>query len=110
MRSKLVLLSEKTVIIYGDSTSKHKQFAVWCSEAVIGNLHLKQSAGFSEDLCRNTFKKPLSGCEENSMEALFSKKKKKNLEYKAHFHKRKKKKEKETRGHRCNHWEIFMHA
>lgn len=91
LRSELVLLSEKTVIIYGDSTSKHRQFAVWCSEAVIGNLHLKQSAGFSEDLCRNTFKKPLSGCEENSTEALFSKtKQNKNLEYKAHFHKYKK--------------------
>lgn len=38
LRSKLVLLSEKTVIIYGDSTSKHKAFAVWCSEAVIGNF------------------------------------------------------------------------
>lgn len=41
LRSKLVLLSEKTVIIYGDSTSKHKEFAVWCSEAVIGNLHFE---------------------------------------------------------------------
>lgn len=88
-----------------------KQFAVWCSEAVIGNLHLKQSAGFSEDLCRNTFKKPLSGCEENSMEALFSNKQtNKQIWNIRHISTKEKKKEKETRGHRCNHWEIFMHA
>ena len=48
------------------------------------NLHLKKSADFFEDLCRNTFKKPLSGCEGKKRKyrgLIFN-----NVKNKAHFH------------------------
>ena len=52
----------KTVIV-SDSTCKPFPSSPPGTAGTVAemNLHLKKSADFFEDLCRNTFKKPLSG-------------------------------------------------
>lgn len=107
LRSQLVRLPEKTVSFWMTQPANLWVCHLAATGAVVGTCIWNKVLAFLKTCVGTHSKSPFLVVREKKYGGLIFN----NVKYKAHFHtKISKQQNKKTRGHRCNHWEIFMHA